>query len=274
VSVTVGAALISLSEKLPEMAETIGTIIVSDDVRAVVSRDAAPKIAIVLDDCGANLEMARRVLSTGIPVTWAIIPNLKYSKETAELLRGAGAPFLVHVPMQAVIDPPDRAGRGGLYSIGTGMSADEVRSVLVPMLDEMDGAIGINNHRGSKATADQSVMNAVMTVLAERGLFFLDSRTSVESVAYDTAVKHGLDAAYNSRFLDNQSERGKIAAEMNGALKSASRKGVVAVICHLRPETVAFLENFAKECGNGIHKSGVEFITLAEWPGYAKEEER
>jgi polysaccharide deacetylase 2 family uncharacterized protein YibQ len=207
-----------------------------------------------------------------VPVTWAIIPNLRFSGDTAGLLREAGAPFLVHVPMQALGDAPGRARRE--YWIGEGMGANEVRSALAQLLDSLDGEFGINNHRGSKATADRDVMNFVMETLGERNLFFFDSRTSSASVAYKTALEHGLDAAYNSRFLDNESDRGKIAAQMEGVLNSARKKGMMAVICHLRPETVAFLEDFAGEIKDGRHKTGVEFITLSEWTEYAKGDKR
>jgi polysaccharide deacetylase 2 family uncharacterized protein YibQ len=244
-------------------------IAASGDVHVGEPPEEPPVIAVVLDDCGGNLEMARSVLSTDVPLTWAIIPNLKYSDETAALLREAGVPFLAHVPMQAVIDPPGRAGRRGLYSIGAGMSAEEVRAALVPILDGMEGLFGVNNHRGSRATSDRGVMDAVMAVLAERDLFFLDSRTSPESVAYRSAVEHGLNAAYNSYFLDNKSDRDSIAARMRDAMKAASRKGMIVAICHLRPETVAFLEDFAGEVNQGTHESGVRFITLEEWPGHS-----
>jgi polysaccharide deacetylase 2 family uncharacterized protein YibQ len=205
-------------------------------------------------------------------MTWAIIPNLRFSGDTAGLLREVGAPFLIHVPMQAAVDAPGRAGWE--YCIGEGMGASEVRGALVPLLDSLDGEFGINNHRGSKATADRGVMNFVMDVLEERNLFFFDSRTSSASVAYKTALEHGLDAAYNSRFLDNESDRGKISAQMDGVLKSVRTRGMMAVICHLRPETVAFLEDFAGEIRDGRHKTGVEFITLSEWTEYAKGDKR
>ncbi|MCL2683740.1 MAG: divergent polysaccharide deacetylase family protein [Synergistaceae bacterium] len=228
----------------------------------------------MIDDCGSNMSLARRVLSCDVPVTWAILPNLKYSKDTAELLREKGVPFLIHVPMQAEIDSPGRAGRGGPYLIGANMPGDEIRKVLLGILDSMGGALGVNNHRGSKATSDREVMDTLMEVLTERDLFFLDSRTSSRSVAYDSALEHGLNAAYNSRFLDNESDRDKIAAQMEVALKLAQRRGMIAVICHMRPATVTFLEDFAGELEKGDHKSGVKFITLAEWPDYAKGEIR
>ena len=262
-SVAVSAAFLTLSEDLPKILEKANE---SAALEESSPAEASPRIAIVIDDCGADMRMARRVLSSGVPMTWAILPYLRYSSDTAEMLREAGAPFLIHVPMQAEVDPPGRAGRPGPYLIGAGMSPDAVREVLVPILDSLEGAFGINNHRGSKATSDRGVMDAVMEVIAERDLFFFDSRTSSRSVAYDSAIKHGLHAASNSLFLDGESDRDKIASRMREALNLAQRRGVIAVICHLRPETVAFLEDFAGEFIDGGHKSGVKFITLAEWP--------
>ena len=273
-SAAVSAALLTLSEDLPKILEKVSVSVTSGDKRIEARKenasptDASPKIAIVIDDCGADMSMARRVLSSDVPMTWAILPYLRYSSETAEMLREAGAPYMIHVPMQAEVDLPGKAGQRGPYLIGTGMSRDEVRETLVPVLDSLEGAFGINNHRGSKATSDRDLMDAVMEVISERNLFFFDSRTSPRSVAYDSAVKHGLRAVSNSLFLDGEADRDKIASRMGEALRLAHRKGTIAVICHLRPETVAFLEDFAGEFVNENHESGVKFITLAEWPDY------
>ncbi|MDR3281163.1 MAG: divergent polysaccharide deacetylase family protein [Synergistaceae bacterium] len=248
--------------------------IASGDMVSVTSRDEGPKLAIVLDDCGANMAFARRVASLDIPMTWAIIPRLKYSAATAELLEGAGIPYIVHVPMQAWVDPDGHAGNAKYYYIGAGMSGRDVRSALTPLLDSFGGAFGVNNHRGSKATEDLNVMEHVMDVLAERDLFFLDSRTSSRSVAYDVAVKRGLASARNSFFLDNESDRDEIARKMASALSSAKKRGMVVAICHLRPETVVFLEKFSSEVASGVHKSGVGLVTLPEWAEYAKGDKR
>ncbi|MDR1137297.1 MAG: divergent polysaccharide deacetylase family protein [Synergistaceae bacterium] len=247
---------------------------VSGDCQSgALDEGSIPKIALVLDDCGANMELARAVLSLDLPITWAIIPNLRHSFETAEILKSRGIPFLVHVPMQAEADPDGdrRTGYGGRYIIAAGMSEEEVRGALLPLLDSLEGAYGVNNHRGSKATADEEVMKSVMNVLAERKLFFFDSRTSPKSVAYKAAVSAGLESAFNSRFLDNEPDRAKIAVQMTKALNMAKESGMAAVICHLRPQTVFFLENLARDVSKDMHKSGVKLITLPQWTEYSKE---
>jgi polysaccharide deacetylase 2 family uncharacterized protein YibQ len=236
---------------------------------APLSQDTAPRVksadigrvlAIVMDDCGGNIELARRVLSLDLPITWAIIPNLRFSSETASLLSDSGVPFLVHVPMQAISDPNGKAGDPKHYYIGTGMSDVAVRKALLPLLDSLPGAYGINNHRGSKATEDRELMDSVMSVLLERGLFFMDSSTSRRTVAYDAAVDTGLKAAKNSRFLDNESDRAKISEQIDKAISSV-KKGRRVAICHLRPETVAALEALSLDV---ITKNGVRLVTLPQ----------
>jgi polysaccharide deacetylase 2 family uncharacterized protein YibQ len=240
---------------------------------AAASEDVAPALAIVVDDCGGSLELARRLISLDLPLTWSIIPYLRYSEETADLLRAKGIPFLAHVPMQALSDPDDEAARSdGLISAG--MAPEAVRDVLEPMLDSLPGACGINNHRGSKATADAGVMNSVMSVLAERGMIFVDSRTSSKSVAYDAALENGLISAKNSHFLDNESDRSRISEELSRVFAMARNRGSAIAICHLRPETVAFFEDF-KAGGMGSNgASAVRLVTLPQLMESRKGENR
>ena len=120
--------------------------------QTVKHRDERPLLAIVLDDCGGNAALARRVKSLDLPITWAIIQNLRYSAETAEMLRDAGIPFLVHLPMQADGDPDGKAGdtkTSRYYYVGAGMSEQEVHDAMTPLLDCLEGEYAVNNHRGS-----------------------------------------------------------------------------------------------------------------------------
>jgi polysaccharide deacetylase 2 family uncharacterized protein YibQ len=248
-------------DELPEKVTDIAPKSPDKVKRLIKSGDAAGYLAIVLDDCGGNIVLARQVNSLDLPITWAIIPRLKYSSETAQLLRESEVPFLIHVPMQAVSDPDGKAGDPRFYYIGAGMSENEVREALTPILDSLPDAYGINNHRGSKATADRDLMKSVMTVLSERGLFFMDSNTSRETVAYEIAVETGLRAAKNARFLDNKSELAAISLQMEQAVSSALKKGSHIAICHLRPGTVTFLEGLSRD---DIAKRGVMLVTLPQ----------
>ncbi|GHV26611.1 hypothetical protein FACS1894167_00210 [Synergistales bacterium] len=224
-------------------------------------------LAIVLDDCGGNMELAREVRDMKLPLTWAVIPNLRYSRATVSMLKENDIPFLVHFPMQALPDPDGFAGKKSpkgdyrYYYVGVGMSEKEVRDAMIPVLDSMEGAFGLNNHRGSKATEEWAVMRHVMKVLSERGLFFLDSSTTRNSVAYKAALEEELAARKNGHFLDNESNRTKIAKQFDIAVTMAKKRGSLIVICHLRPETVAFLRSLSAD---GAGRKGIRLVTLPE----------
>ncbi len=234
----------------------------SDDTEETRISTRMPVLALVLDDCGSSIELARRLHEHKLPLTWSIIPNLRYSREIADMLRGSGTPFLVHVPMQAEVDPDGKAGtRGADYLIGVGMKPEAIRRTLLTLLDTLPGAYGISNHRGSKATADRRTMEAVVRVLQERNLFFLDSRTSSRSIAYDTAKAFGLRTASNSGFLDNEPNLQKMEVELNLAIAHAKEEGGAIAICHLRPDTVAFLERLSRD---ELAQKGVLLVTLPQ----------
>lgn len=221
----------------------------------------AAHLAIVMDDCGPNLQIAKKVMGFGLPITWSILPNQQYSKQIAQLLRESGVPFLVHVPMQAGVDPDGKAGAAGLYDIGVGMSDEAVAKALSPLIDSLPGAYGINNHRGSRATEDEKTMNAVMAELARREMFFLDSNTSPKTVAYETAKKKGLQTLKNGHFLDNEADYERIAEEMETAIGIAKTRGSLVVICHLRPITAEFLEAISEQ---NLASRDVRLVTLPQ----------
>lgn len=226
--------------------------------RPFKQRDSAV-LAIVVDDCGSNFKMAKLLVDLKLPLTFAIIPHLKYSLPTAEMFVSNDVPFLIHLPMQAYVDPDGKAG-GKLYSIGVGMTEDAISNALLSQIDSLPGAFGVNNHRGSKATSDARTMRAVMKVLKERDVFFLDSSTSSRTVGYKIALEMGLMSAKNNFFLDGESDKEKIEYQTMRAVKAAAKKGEAIAICHLRAETIEFLKTLSPE---RIKKEyGVELITL------------
>ncbi len=196
-----------------------------------------PRLALVVDDGGNAMDLAKRVTALNFPMTWAILPYSNFSKTTAELADSKGIPYLLHLPMQAEIDKD-----GGPYLIGRDMSRDKIRKITSDALKTMPNAIGISNHRGSLATADKDIIVPVIDELKSRGLIFLDSRTSSESVAYDVARASGITAFRNRGFLDGTPNKDAIEAKFNEAVKQAVKRKDMILICHFRPSTVLFLE--------------------------------
>jgi len=243
-----------VSDDYPVLPEGPGfsSDVVSSDAETVPG--GTPLFAILMDDFGYSLSLAREARTLSLPLTWSIIPGLSNSSQIAEMARLESIPFLVHLPMQAFVDDI-----GGPYLVGEGMTYGDIRQQVRETMAVFPAADGMNNHRGSKATSDSFIMGAVMDEFAQTGKVFIDSRTSSTSVAYETALEKGIPALYNSLFLDNSDEEEEIGQMFLRAREIACRKGWVLAICHLRPSTLSFLE---KLCINDHNE--VEFVTVPE----------
>ena len=222
-----------------------------------------PMVAIIIDDGGNRMDYAKRAAALSVPLTWAIIPYLQFSKNMLELAQKNDIPCILHLPMQAITDK-----HAYQYVIGEGMSEEEVRKKTAAALKSLDGVVGVNNHRGSLSTADRSLMDPLMDELKERSLIFVDSRTIINSCAYAVAREKGVTALRNRGFLDNVSDKKAIRAAFDQILPTARKRGHLVMICHFRPATLLFLEELDK-----IYKKlPYEFVTLPEMAERLSEE--
>lgn len=256
-----------LDERPPIQTEIVSADPEHSVVVPQISNDM-PALAVVVDDCGFSMDLARRLASKGLRFTWAIIPNLRYSRETADMLTDDGVRFLVHMPMQAFGDASGKGGKSRAYAVGKGMSEQQVAAAMGPLIDSLEGAYGLNNHRGSLATEDRGLMESVMKVLRARDLFFLDSSTTKNTVAYTVAKSFGLDALRNNMFLDNIADREKVREQFLKAIERTKKQGSLVAICHLRPETVAFIETIDDAF---FTSQGVRLVDLKELVELRKE---
>lgn len=197
-----------------------------------------PLLAIIVDDGGNQMDLTKRVAALSLPLTWAILPDTRHAVETARLADSKQIPCLVHLPMQALSDQDGSKE----YVVGRGMTSEQIKANTTKALDLLPNAIGLNNHRGSLATSSGEIMEPVIAVLKERGLMFIDSRTSDKSVAYDVAVANGVPSMKNRGFLDGSPEKSEIEKRFNEVTSLAEKRGSAIVICHFRPTTVSYLE--------------------------------
>ncbi len=201
-----------------------------------------PRVAIVLDDCGQNLELMRRAVRVRQALTFAVIPHLPASRASAEAAHAAGHEVIVHQPMEPE-SPDENPGAG---AIRRGMSPASIRRILTDSFADVPHARGMNNHMGSGATADARLMSDVLGTLARLSprepAYFLDSRTTPRTVAEDAARSAGLKAARRNVFLDNDLAAGALRTEFERLLAVAAAEGSAIGIGHLKPETLAFLE--------------------------------
>jgi polysaccharide deacetylase 2 family uncharacterized protein YibQ len=212
---------------------------------------SGPRLAIILDDLGYERAPAEALLSLPFPLTVSVLPNHSYSAEIAEEAHRRGDEVLLHLPMES-------SGDGAQPETGelrVGMTPEEVDRRIGEMLESVPHVAGVNNHQGSRATADPALMNAVMAALRRRGLFFIDSRTTAQTVAYDAAQRDGVRATFrNAQFLDDTPTREAVLAQLSLAERQASRLGWAVTIGHPHPGTLAALEEALPQLqARGVH---------------------
>jgi len=215
-----------------------------------------PRVAIVIDDWGYDWSAAGGFLRLDIPLTCAVLPFLPGSQHYARMLHRAGLQVMLHLPME----PENSYLNPGPGAITTGMSEDEIRHRVRTALKSVPYAEGVNNHMGSRATADRRVMNVVMDELRRHGKYFLDSYTSSHSVAVQVASSLGVDCARNNRFLDHEPDVGYVKSRLRELIRLALQNGQAIGIGHVRQETLQAL----REVGPEFARAGVELVYLSD----------
>ena len=200
--------------------------------------------AIIIDDLGANLESAHQLLALPYSLTFSVLPHLRASAETAREARRAGHEVMLHLPMEPEAYSHTSPGKG---EIRVGMTHFEIEHILDSDLASVPQAAGVNNHMGSRATADPRLMAAVMKSLARRHLFFVDSRTTADSVALEAARREGIPAFYRSVFLDDTESVPYTLGQLRQFLRVLDEQGAALAIGHPYPTTIAALAKFLPE---------------------------
>ncbi|MEW6337071.1 MAG: divergent polysaccharide deacetylase family protein [Acidobacteriota bacterium] len=209
-------------------------------------------LAIVLDDAGYALDPVREIARLPGEVAVAVLPNAPHSSEVARALGAQGRELLVHMPMEPLAGHGPGPGEGAVL---VGQDAAEIERRVEGAFAVVAGAVGLNNHMGSRATADAGAMRAVMASLKSRGAYFLDSRTTADTVAERTARSAGVPALRRSVFLDVADEPSAVRAALREAAAIARSNGRAVAIGHVQPVT---LEVLAQELDGGLE--GVRLV--------------
>lgn len=213
-----------------------------------------PWLAIVIDDVGVDKAQAVAAAELPGPVTLAVMGYADGMAAFERVARERGHELLVHLPMQPLGDADP-----GQNALMVGLPADEVLRRLRWHLDRHAGFIGINNHMGSRFTADVTGMQVVMQELAARGLLFLDSRTIGTSVGERAADDAGVPAAARDVFLDNELGAAAIEAQLALAEERAKRQGMAIAIGHPHRETLEAIKRFLP----GARSRGIVLVPLS-----------
>ncbi|MEF2143990.1 MAG: divergent polysaccharide deacetylase family protein [Desulfovibrionaceae bacterium] len=201
-----------------------------------------PKIVIVIDDMGEDMQFARGLADLPIPIVFAVWPNSSHASQAAALAKKHGLDLLVHLPMEPLGYPKDNPGKQALF---VSMDDKEIIRIVSANLDKVPGAVGVNNHMGSRFTGDARGMHAALSELKRRGRFFLDSRTTPHSAAKAQASLLGLPYYGRDIFLDNVADVQAILLQLRKAEHVAKRNGVAIAIGHPHKATLEALRLWA-----------------------------
>lgn len=217
------------------------------------------QIAIIIDDIG-NKPADADAFVLPSKVTFAILPHTDYSTRFSNWAKQQSREVMLHMPMESLNGKA--LGHGAILST---MYPNEVEKALAEALRSVPDAVGVNNHMGSKLTQITLQMSSVMDVLRDRGLFFVDSRTTKFTRAHLIAQKTGVLSAQRHIFLDHFPREDFLKRQLSTLIKQARRQGRAIGIAHPYPVSIEFLQHALANL-----PKDVELISVSEYLGHQK----
>jgi len=215
-------------------------------------RRGRPRIAIIIDDLGRRVQDLDALERLGIPLTYSVLPYESRTPQVAAALRRRDAEFLCHLPMEA--KGGASAGPGALM---LSMTRDELVAATRRALAAVPGAAGVNNHMGSAISADRRAITTVLEIIGEEGLYYIDSRTGIDTLGYSVARQLGIPAGERQVFLDAERDPEAIRLEFERLLAISAERGGAIAIAHPFPETLEVLAAVLP----AATAEGFEFVT-------------
>ena len=230
---------------------------------AIVKKFSSPKVTVVMDDLGYNIDDMGKLFAIHEPITFSILPNLKFSKKIAIMARANGYEFILHLPLE----PKDSAIKEEFDTIKSKMAPGDILSMLNQEIASVPGVKGVSNHMGSKSTEDKELMSVILKDLKSKNMYFFDSLTSNKSVCADIARGIGLNYAKRDIFLDIPNDEANIRKQILELRKLAFRKGRATAICHYRKNTIKVLNEMMPI----LAREGIRFVYISEFMNLSKD---
>lgn len=198
-----------------------------------------PKVAIIIDDMGSDREVAEKFMDIGVKLTFAILPYGAYHKSLAARVNARGFEVMLHLPMEPNEYPKVKPGHGAIMA---GMSPDTVLNKMNENLEEIPHIKGVNNHMGSRITANSTQMYQIFTAIKKKDLFFIDSRTTTNTVCKPSARLFKIPFAERDVFLDHVQSETEIDGQLKKLVSIAKARGFAVGIGHPHEETYEVLK--------------------------------
>lgn len=209
-----------------------------------------PKVAIIIDDLGYDKKIAKKFLELDAVLTFSVLPYSPFQKKIARRALDKGLEVMLHLPMEPLEYPAVDPGPGTLLA---SMSPDELILQLEKNLDTLPAIKGVNNHMGSKLTAESTQLYQIFSVLKKRGLFFIDSRTTAKTVCKPSAKLFKIPFAQRDVFLDHRQDPEFIRMQIRDLIDIAKRHGVAIGIAHPHMSSYSILKEMLPDLQQKVH---------------------
>lgn len=203
-------------------------------------KEPLPRIAIIIDDMGYREQTGKKMLQLDLELSFAFLPFAPHTESLLKIAVQGRREILLHLPMEA--EDTEKNGEPGTLRLA--MPPKELANRLHLALASVPQAVGINNHMGSKFTANAPAMRKLLTLVRERRLFFIDSLTSSATTGHKIARELGVKTARRDFFIDNVQEAAAIVSQLESLVKLATKRGEAIAIGHPYPETLKALTLF------------------------------
>ncbi len=230
---------------------------------AAVSADTSKTayVAIVIDDFGYDGEGTDSMIALNIPFTAAVMPFSDKSYENVSKLQSAGKEMILHMPMESLTGKREWVGEKGIFK---SMSDEEIKQRVQEALAVVTPAKGINNHMGSAIMEDERCFSAVMDVAAQKGLLFIDSMTTANTVAEAVCQKKGVPLLKRDVFLDSTEDINVVKKQLLTTAEIAKEKGYALAIGHVGPEGGNITAEAIKQMAPQLEQQGIVFVTVSQ----------
>ncbi len=216
------------------------------------------KVALLIDDFGYSQDKTVDFLlkELDLPFTISVIPGTPYAKSIAEEAHRHGKQVILHLPME----PQQNFTNRYRWIVLNRMSSEEISSLVEEAIKDLPYVAGLSNHMGSLVTIQEKPMRAVLKVVKAEGLYFVDSKTISNSIAFSLAQKMGIKSTQRQVFLDNQKDPSYIESQFQLLISSAQRKGKALGIAHAHPITVEALKKILSR----LEKRKIQLIYVSD----------
>ena len=223
---------------------------------ALTPENSLPRVAIILDDIGYDRDIVTKFLSLNLPLTLSMLPESPFESSILAQAQKHNIEIMLHQPMEPFEYPRANPGPGVLLS---SMSPDELVQKFTQNLDAMPFISGVNNHMGSKMTANAAQMRQLFTVMKQRDLYFIDSRTTEKTICRNSAGLLQLPFGERDIFIDHFQDNDFIEKQLFKLVRIAEKHGVAIGIAHPYRRTYKILRDVMVDM-----QKKVQFVPVSE----------